>query len=471
MSNTATTTLILSIISLSDGKTVKHVVQPGSTTLIGSDALCAIRLPLNSISPKHCFIRFEDGKLTIQDWCSETGTRVNGQTIQDETVIGPESKIELGDYEIKMEYGESTMEEEDFDDEADVYSHDEPTPTYNAYAAESNRETVDDHSNDHSTSLPGDDDFEYDTPPSHDSDVHQSVHDDWETQSLEQEKIALLEDELELLRSELAERDSRLMELEELNVAGAAGGLVAEENSEQDGSEKIQELLEELERNDQRIRMLEDLLRLTEDASQAEKEERHQIESWINGLEQRVAEREAEWKAEVDVQIEQVTKLKEIKAELEKRLTNAVSNTAIEEHEKEIHRLRAEIEKLNEHLKLAERARLELQKRLESADIAKTLENQEKVIAEAIREEHLKIARERAEFSRQRAELLKRVSDLEYQSEGRRTNEADERFKAFRDHLKEIHAEGKDEDARPAPSIGQRLVDLWRRLDGPTDTD
>ncbi len=93
-----------------------------------------------------------------------------------------------------------------------------------------------------------------------------------------------------------------------------------------------------------------------------------------------------------------------------------------------------------------------------------------------MRLERLQISQERAAISRKEHDITTKLREVEVRIElehQARTNTAghdvDERFRAFRDRLKELHLEEQAEYV--APSIGQRLVKLWQRLDGPTDTD
>ena len=62
---------------------------------------------------------------------------------------------------------------------------------------------------------------------------------------------------------------------------------------------RLEELLQELQSTDQRVRGMEELLRVSDQATQAEQEERSHLERWVTEIERRVANREAESLAEV----------------------------------------------------------------------------------------------------------------------------------------------------------------------------
>ena len=94
------------------------------------------------------------------------------------------------------------------------------------------------------------------------------------------------------------------------------------------------------------------------------------------------------------------------------------------------------------------------------------------MIESALREERMTLAQERASLSRERAEMARKLAEVqEMPKPSVGGSAADERFNAFRQTLKELHKEeGRDAVARKA-TLGSRIADLWKRLDGPTDTD
>src|SRR5262249_20519762 len=93
------------------------------------------------------------------------------------------------------------------------------------------------------------------------------------------ETLELLRAEVSQLEQELADRDARLAELTAAVTAGeSAGGDHAESSPDTLALvARLEQLLDELERKDERTAALEEMLRVAEEASRAEQEERCQI--------------------------------------------------------------------------------------------------------------------------------------------------------------------------------------------------
>src|SRR5262245_11043947 len=109
---------------------------------------------------------------------------------------------------------------------------------------------------------------------------------------IRQETVDLLRAEISQLEQELADRDAKITELTETL---SAGGSTAETPDESQPDTlalvaRLEQLLDELDRKDQREASLQELLRAAEDANEAEHEERAQIESWLAEIERRVGE-------------------------------------------------------------------------------------------------------------------------------------------------------------------------------------
>ena len=103
--------------------------------------------------------------------------------------------------------------------------------------------------------------------------------------------------EVDQLRFELAERDAQV---QKLSSNRAQPEFDDDENDETVRLvNRLEELLDELQTSDERVRGMEELLRASDQATQAEREERCHLESWVEEIEQRVAQREAESAAEL----------------------------------------------------------------------------------------------------------------------------------------------------------------------------
>jgi hypothetical protein len=134
--------------------------------------------------------------------------------------------------------------------------------------------------------------------------------------------------------------------------------------------------------------------------------------------------------------------------------------------------MRAQLDELQHELAAANRRGSVAQQELETIRSCSSDDLIRAQVEETLRSERLQLAQERATLSRERAEFARLANPPEETATGVKRNEADERFLAFRQTLKELHQqEEKQHAGARKPTLGTRLADLWRRLDGPTDTD
>jgi pSer/pThr/pTyr-binding forkhead associated (FHA) protein len=68
---------------------------PSTVTVIGRRHSCDLRIPLMSVSKRHCQLNIDDGVLKIRDLNSRNGTYLNGNRIN-EAVIRQGDYIEVG---------------------------------------------------------------------------------------------------------------------------------------------------------------------------------------------------------------------------------------------------------------------------------------------------------------------------------------------------------------------------------------
>lgn len=460
------------VVTDSNNQTFEHLLADESSQLIGSGASAAIQLVDPDVASVHCVVRLSQGALAIDDWCSATGTIVNGVPIEGETPLVDCDTVQLGSHKIVIRFAEH----EEFDS---TDSGDEPEPhrcdSAPSFEVDEAADEVEYESFEEHCDIGQEDMAESQLPESSwagwfgDADESSDVNESVEPLSVDEETIKLLTHEISALQAELGTSTSYIAELEEKLEARQSEGVTPSDISHLEG--RLQELLGELERSDQRASTFEDLLQISDHATQAEKEERQQIETWVSDIEQRITGREDEWHGEKDLLLKQIEQLQSDNSRLEETLASSETNTNIELQERAIHKLRTELAEVEDRLSKSESERRELQEKVDSEDMETMLERQQQIVEEAIREEQLSIARERAAFSRQKSELIRRVSDLESELCGqkRETNEADVRFNAFRQHLKEI----QEPESRPrSVPLTKRLVNLWNRLEyGPTDTE
>ncbi len=277
------------------------------------------------------------------------------------------------------------------------------------------------------------------------------------------ETIELLESEVEYLQQLLAERDEQVAQLQREPDR--------QEESEQDTPAterlvaRLEELLDELGRSDQRVRVLEELLRNEQDASRAENSEREEIQRWMGEIERRVAQRESEWRAEQETYERQIEHLK---AACDLAPTPRAAAADRSEQAAENEQLRLQLQELRQSLSDAEQEISQWKRRASDAQQAANATPNEK-IEQAVRAERLKLAQQRAELSRERAELMRKASEMKSVA-NHGTSEADQRFMALRETLRDLQEDDRT-TSRQKRGLASRLSDLWKRLDGPTDTD
>lgn len=288
------------------------------------------------------------------------------------------------------------------------------------------------------------------------------------------EEVAMLRLEVEQLRYELVERDS---------IINALRDAEANESTEviDDGQtlklvNRLEELLAELKFSDERVRNLEELLRLSEEATHAEKEERDQLESWVGELEERVDSRGTEYQAEIERLEKRLVQTQEHSSAVEKQFKKLLQtrdgNVGAEFSSKSkelIEECRQQITDLRGQLATATAENDQLKSDLEKfagvdegVDFhAQVKELQDKLIAQQVES-----SRERAEMARRHAEMERIRDELEERLSNAKTiGKSDSRIKAMREHLREIHAQEQieKEEVRQS-SLSGRIANLLSKL-------
>jgi pSer/pThr/pTyr-binding forkhead associated (FHA) protein len=73
------------LVFLSSSGDQKVFPLPSTVTVIGRRRNCDLRIPLDSISKRHCQISLEGDSLKIRDLGSRNGTFLNGKRVEEET--------------------------------------------------------------------------------------------------------------------------------------------------------------------------------------------------------------------------------------------------------------------------------------------------------------------------------------------------------------------------------------------------
>ena len=484
--NTSSTTQIHLVISEPEGREWTYPMDAESNVIVGSSESCGILLKSEKIAPMHCSIRLNEGQLWIRDWLPEGDTIVNGSYLTDETELQEGDRIGLGGFQIVVALPDSSPESTSpahsveptksglsrsldqidqlramIDEPAPTFEFSEPTHSvvddtnWDEPSYESNREDLESPANLAATN-----------PPETGKEPSAYEH------HVDVDEVELMREEIEFLQDELKERDARIQELE---AQDSADHMTLPETPDEGEVAKLvhrlEELLDELDGSDRRIRTLEDLLKASEDMNQAEQEERYQLEVWVGNIEKLVSEREHEWKAENERLKAQVERLKaDYKAVQQaappKVAESSASDQAQKKYQQAAEQLHQQNLQLREKLTEAVTQCETLAARVTAMESTSDQVVDAQVTQQKMQELQVEVTRERAEIARQRAELARLHDELEQKTaqipeSGNR--DADRRVKAMRQHLREIHETEKTN--KPESGLGARISRLWNRLD------
>ncbi|MCA9138375.1 MAG: FHA domain-containing protein [Planctomycetales bacterium] len=98
MSRSTTATLAgykISVIRQS-ASPIEHPLEAGRSVFIGRSDSCGIQVKGEGVADIHCLVDVEDDVVSIQDWASKAGTKVNGQLIDDKTPIQSGDSVVIG---------------------------------------------------------------------------------------------------------------------------------------------------------------------------------------------------------------------------------------------------------------------------------------------------------------------------------------------------------------------------------------
>lgn len=301
-----------------------------------------------------------------------------------------------------------------------------------------------------------------------------------------QETISLLQEEIARLENELRSRDEA--------AASPADPAPRDVAAEAAVTRQLDSLLAELASRDETINLLLEQSRLFEEAESAHQANWDQLNQWVQELERRVEsggalggasreELEAERrKAQMEQEKHEAERRafeaqrKALESETDKlrgMLTQAASQTGesggsvLKALEQENRRLRAATSELARVSAAASEAE-SLRDRLQSAqaDIARSRTELQQALDDLQRErqEHEAIITGlRSQIAHDSLKRQEQQVNAAVASVGAETNpnlSADERIRAFRQHLKEIHE--KEEIERAQKRLSTRLSRLWR---------
>lgn len=444
---------VVLIAQAKNGSVQSYAFESDGGVFVGRSANCGMQLPGDSVSDIHCRVELCDGDLWIQDWMSKQGTFVDGTAIETKTLLEPLAICNLGDYVIKVQHNrsfespepESNLRDEIPGNDTTGTAHYEMSIEQAASTSVSTARHIPE-----SDCLATIDTFELPSEPEpfdFDADFPEEETYDRETVDLLRAEIADLQAALAARDAE-AEQDTRdLTSCESSIQVDSSDALLS----------RMQDLLDEAQRSDERVELLEEMLNASELANRSEHEERNQLEGWVGEIERRIGQREEEHSAELKLLQQRLDETLGQRDQLQRKLQMAASHgTAPKQYEETLENLQQQNRALREHLDAATK---------ENAFLLKKIENTKSEESDSLREERAAIAQERAKISRLRFELSNRLKGLD--DLPKQENEVDRetalRLKTLRQHLREIHEEEKREAEQA--SLATRVKKLWTRVE------
>ena len=437
-------------------------IRNGERLFVGSDEGSDICLPDENAASTHCQISAENGRITVRDCYSETGTFVDGNRIS-ETQLEENAELGVGTAVLSVTLENPRPAPADGGVVAAVVAEDfgEGDTELLAPESDSPAEEVD--------QAP-------DPDPSHAelSDLRLQLDQAQAEIEVLHSRLATAtapvpdgdpyeEEMLELLRAEVMDLQAALAEQQQAATGPTAGGSPNSGGDDvlpSDDAEKLvgrlEYLLQELQERDEQVAALTELLSLAEETNRAERDERAQLDSWLKDIEERFGCREQEWLAQRDRLQSDIDTISAERDRAEAAMNADSSNTKLEAAQNVLTALRDTAEGQRQQLVESEKTIAELRHELE---LAKRVQPSQEVVQP--REELVQLAEERAELARQRQELELESVRREEQRSG--PNEATLKLQVLRQHLKDIHQqEQKEKEER---KLGSRISRLWSRIE------
>ena len=452
-----------------ESQSTKFKLVEGVTAFAGSGKTCGILLGGEDVSHFHCMFCLNQGRLWVQDCETDGQTIVNGHPIKAEAVLSHGDHLTIGSNQIEVVLildASATTGDDFYDDDVIESEVCEQSVEQLGRREDPEFDSIDTRHCSRNQSNVSTDSYDYEIARLN---VDESSEANEVAMPSDSDEVNFLRSEVEHLQSELSERDAELTTFRTQQFS----------NSDSDCSEdnedvvrlvnRLDELVEELQFSDQRHNDLAEFLRLSDEANQAEQEERRQLESWIQGIEQRVSQRAAESEAETarilvrnkDLQ----EQLNRAETYIRKVTQTASGNSSVPQAQNEmIQELRDRQDELTMRLTAAneenERLRQEFQEK--NANHGDELRKLEQKIVEL----ELDACRERAEISRQRADLERAKSELEKKlQETGPLSDSDCRFAAMRQHLRDLHEQEKlTLEEKRRRSLSGRIANLLNRV-------
>src|SRR5688572_15591614 len=115
------------VMQASDGRErLFAVAKP--RTVIGRETTCDVRVPVPSVSQKHCQLMLDGSELRLVDLHSERGTFHNGNRVQ-EAVLSADDKLTIGPVTFTIRVQHDSVTANGQPPEIVIERHDELNPT------------------------------------------------------------------------------------------------------------------------------------------------------------------------------------------------------------------------------------------------------------------------------------------------------------------------------------------------------
>ncbi|QEF96337.1 Chromosome partition protein Smc [Stieleria maiorica] len=86
---------------------IDHALEEGRSVFIGQSSSCGIQIKGDKVAEIHCLVDVNDDVVSIQDWASDAGTKINGVAIDDKTEIQVGDSIVIGSVTLELVGGPS----------------------------------------------------------------------------------------------------------------------------------------------------------------------------------------------------------------------------------------------------------------------------------------------------------------------------------------------------------------------------
>jgi hypothetical protein len=464
------------IVTDADDQQSLFALTEGNSILAGSGDSCSIQLPCKEVNLLHCMFQLTNGRLWAQDWNTDGKTLFNGAPLQGTTVVSEHDELLIGGYRISaclLNTKQPTKDEVQAQEQTMELPETLPVKEAPCGPAEPAVE--------HFCNSSEQWDFQFDqleenlhaqessdAEPSHES-LNQPAN---STNTNKDEELEILRNEVVSLQIELGEKDAQLLQLCEANqFSNQCDENPVDKSQTERLVTRLEQLLAELEGSDAKVVALENQLQASEELNQAEREERHQLEAWVNQIEQRVLNREAERAAESESLQRNLQQERQQRKQAESQLKDAVQISKEGSSDQAARNMIDVLRKQNVELETRLRdAMRQLESRPEiteqsstavDADLLQELQNR----VQGLESE---LASERAETARKKEQLTRFQNDMEKRlNEVKKTAENDSRIEALKQHFRELHQEEKlEQQERFERSLGGRIAKLWQKLDG-----